>query len=92
MKPKQHILDEWEKLVASSLFSATMGAFVIMEINKYMKRLEEVTINKPEKYILDEWKNIVKNAKLELRDERKLIEDETIVQINKYIKRLEKRR
>jgi hypothetical protein len=47
-------------------------------------------MNKPEKYILDEWETMVANAKMELNDNCPLMEDLVIVEINKYLKQLEK--
>jgi len=47
-------------------------------------------MNKPENYILDEWENIVANAKMELNDNHPLMQDFVIVEIDKYLKQLEK--
>lgn len=42
-------------------------------------------MKKPDKYILDEWNSMCDEANKSLRSDCPLLEDETLVEMNKYI-------
>jgi hypothetical protein len=47
-------------------------------------------IDKPEEYILDEWEDMYEVARLNLKGDCPLLEDEVIINIHHYIKQLER--